>query len=170
MEASVQQFATGNWWYVLSGSLFDARYENANGDWVKTRFAHDYVTSLTLGKEWSGLDRKEQLNRFGFNIRIQYTGGLRAAPILLDDSRAARTTVFDYDAGFTQQLPAYFRTDLRLYFQKNRPRWSSMLSLDIQNVTGQQNTAYTYYDRLLDAVNTRYQLEFIPLLSYRINF
>jgi len=170
VEASLQQFATGNWWYVLSGSIFDARYENTNGDWVKTRFAHDYAATLTLGKEWSGLDRKGQFNRFGFNVRIQYNGGLRAAPILLDNSRAVRTTVFDYDTGFTQQLPAYFRTDIRLYFQKNRLHWSSMLSLDIQNVTGQQNTAYTYYDRLLDAVNTRYQLEFIPLLSYRINF
>lgn len=82
----------------------------------------------------------------------------------------ARTTVFDYDAGFTQQLPAYFRTDLRIYYQKNHANWNSMLSLDIQNWSGQQNTAFEYYDRFLDQVTTRYQLEFIPILSYRVNF
>jgi hypothetical protein len=169
-EFSFQQFATGGWWYVLSGSLFDARYLDDQDEWVKSRFAQDFATALTVGKEWSGVDKEKVDNRFGFNVAFRYTGGLRTASILLDESRVAKTTVFDYDAGFTEQLPAYFRTDLRIYYQKNRPQWSSMLSLDIQNVTGQQNTAYLYYDRFLDTVTTRYQLEFIPILSYRIDF
>lgn len=170
VELTLQQFATGGWWYVLGVSLFDARYQDENGEWVKSRFAQDYSSALTFGKEWSGTDRKQQVNRFGFNVAIHYNGGLRAAPINLQDSQTARTTVFDYSKGFSEQLPAYFRTDLRIYYQKNRSNWNSMLSLDIQNVTGQQNTAYDYYDRYLGMVDRRYQLEFIPIISYRINF
>lgn len=170
LELSFQQFANGGWWYVLSSSLFDARYLNEQDEWVKTRFAQDFAAALTFGKEWSGQDQQERTNRFGFNIAARLNGGLRSAPIILDASRAARTTVFDYSAGFTEQLPDYFRTDLRIYYQKNHAKWSSMLSLDIQNVSGQQNTAYQYYDRFLDTVETRYQLEFIPILSYRLNF
>lgn len=169
-ELSLQQFANGGWWYVLSGSLFDARYLNEQEEWVKTRFAQDFAAALTFGKEWSGQDRQKETNRFGFNVAVRWNGGLRAAPIQLQGSRAARTTVFDYSAGFTEQFPDYFRTDFRIYYQKNHAKWSSMLSLDIQNWSGQQNTAYLYYDRFLDAVETRYQLEFIPILSYRINF
>lgn len=169
-ELTLQQYATGGWWYVLGLSVFDARYEDEQGEWVKSRFAQDYSTALTLGKEWSGTDRQQQVNRFGFNVAFHYNGGLRAAPIDLMASQASRTTVFDYSNGFSEQLPAYFRTDLRIYYQKNRDKWSSMLSLDIQNVSGQQNTAYDYYDRYLQAVDRRYQLEFIPILSYRINF
>jgi hypothetical protein len=170
VELSLQQFATGGWWYVLSGSLFDARYLNEQDEWVKTRFAQDFATALTFGKEWSGLDRLDRTNRFGFNVAVRWNGGLRSTPILLQASQAARTTVFDYDAEFSNQLPAYFRTDLRIYYQKNHATWNSMLSLDIQNWSGQQNTAYDYYDRYLGEITTRYQLEFIPILSYRINF
>lgn len=170
VELSLQQFATGGWWYVLSGSLFDARYLDEQGEWVKTRFAQDFASALTFGKEWSGTDQLNRTNRFGFNVAVRWNGGLRSAPILLDDSKTARTTVFDYDAGFTRQLPNYFRTDLRIYYQKNHANWNSMLSLDIQNWSGQQNTAFEYYDRFLDQVATRYQLEFIPILSYRVNF
>jgi hypothetical protein len=169
-EASLQQFATGGWWYVASVSVFDARYLNEQEEWEKTRFAQDYASSLTLGKEWSGADKEKRINRFGFNVALRLNGGLRTAPVLLEESKVSGTTVFDYSAGFTEQLPAYFRGDLRIYFQKNSENWSSMLSLDIQNFTGQENTAYRYYDRFLDEVTTRYQLEFIPLLSYRINF
>lgn len=169
-ELTIQQFATGGWWYVLGASVFDARYQDEDGEWVKSRFAQDYSAALTLGKEWSGTDRQQQVNRFGFNIAVHYNGGLRAAPIDLAASQASRTTVFDFSNGFSDQLPAYFRTDLRIYYQKNRNNWNSMLSLDIQNLTGQQNTAYDYYDRFLDGVNRRYQLEFIPIISYRINF
>ena len=169
-ELTLQQFATGGWWYVVGASVFDARYEDEQGEWVKSRFAQDFSAALTLGKEWSGTDRQQQVNRFGFNVAVHYNGGLRAAPIDLMASRASRTTVFDFSNGFSEQLPAYFRGDLRIYYQKNRDNWSSMLSLDIQNVTGQQNAAYDYYDRFLDGVNRRYQLEFIPIISYRINF
>lgn len=169
-EISLQQFATGGWWYVVSAAVFDARYRNEQEEWVKSRFAQDYTSSITLGKEWSGSDHKKSFNRFGFNVALRLNGGLRTAPVLVEESRENRTTVYDYDAGFEEQLPAYFRGDLRIYFQKNRENWSSILSLDIQNFTGQENTAYRYYDRFLDAVTTRYQLEFIPLLSYRINF
>ena len=170
VELTVQQFATGGWWYVLGVSVFDARYEDEEGEWVKSRFAQDYSSALTLGKEWSGMDRQNQVNRFGFNLAFHYNGGLRAAPIDVAASAASRTTVFDFSQGFSEQLPSYFRTDLRIYYQKNRDKWNSMLSLDIQNVTGQENAAYDYYDRFLGQVNRRFQLEFIPIISYRINF
>jgi hypothetical protein len=170
VELSVQRFATGGWWYLLSGSVFESEYRDETGQWVPTRFATDYAASLTLGKEWSGVDRQERPTRLGANVGLQLNGGQRALPIDLAASTAAQTTVFAYERGFTEQLPAYFRADLRIYYQKNRPNWNSTLSLDIQNVTGQQNTAYFYYDRLLGGITERFQLEFIPIISYRVNF
>ncbi|RME99090.1 MAG: hypothetical protein D6772_08195, partial [Bacteroidetes bacterium] len=170
LELSVQRFATGDWWYLVSASLFESDYRNEAGDWVPTRFATDYAAALTLGKEWNGVDRQQRITRLGANIGLRLNGGQRALPIDLAASTMAQQTVFDYDQGFTEQFPAYFRADLRVYYQKNRDRWNSTLSLDIQNVTGQQNTAYFYYDRLLGMIKERFQLEFIPIISYRLNF
>ncbi|MEM1217109.1 MAG: hypothetical protein AAGJ82_15550, partial [Bacteroidota bacterium] len=169
LAANVQQFTTNGWWYVLSGSLFDATYETPAGD-LPTRFAQDFTSALSVGKEWLGENRKSQATRFGVNAALRYNGGLRQAPILLEASRAAQRTIFDFERGFTERLPNYFRTDFRLYFQRNRAGWNSLLALDIQNVTNQQNAAYRYYDRLLDTITTRYQLELIPVLSYKIEF
>lgn len=170
IELSLQRMVGQGWWYIWSGSLFDARYQKADGEWAKTRFAQDFASALTLGKEWHGIDKAKRTNRLGFNVALHWNGGQRTLPILETASQAARTTVFDYSADYSRQLPQYFRADFRLYFQKNQPTWNSMLSLDIQNFTGRENVAYEYYDRLLDAVTTRRQLAFIPIMSYRVNW
>lgn len=170
VELSLQRMVGQGWWYVWSGSLFDARYRTAAGNWAKTRFAQDFATALTLGKEWHGMDKAQRTNRLGFNVALHWNGGQRTLPIREAESRTARTTVFDYAADYSRQLPQYFRADFRLYYQKNNAGWNSMLSLDIQNFTGRENVAYEYYDRFLDAVSTRKQLAFIPIMSYRVNW
>lgn len=170
VELGLQRFASGDWWYQLSASIFRAEYEDEAGDWQLGRFATDYNLAVTLGKEWNGKDRHQRPTIFGANFAVRTQGGQRALPIDLVASQAARTTIFDYSKGFTEQLPAYFRVDFRMYYQTNRPKWNSMLSLDIQNVSGQENVAHNYYDRLLNAINERVQLEFIPVISYRVNF
>ncbi len=170
LELSLQRFAGAGWWYLLSGTIYDSKYRNIEEEWVDSRFNGRYAASLTLGREINGTDRKGQARTLGFNLAARFNGGLRQAPIVDVLSRQNQTTVFDFSQGFTDQLPDYFRVDLRIYYTRNFAKSSSTLSLDIQNVTGQQNTAYMYYDRFLEAVTTRYQLEFIPILSYRLSF
>ena len=64
----------------------------------------------------------------------------------------------------------YLRPDLRIYWKKNHPRYSRTIALDIQNVSGTQNQAYSYYDILQRQLVQKYQLGLIPILSYRWEF
>ena len=66
--------------------------------------------------------------------------------------------------------PDYFSPDFRIYLKKSKQRYSSTLALDIQNIAGYENTAYSYYDILQKKVVKQYQLGLIPILSYRWEF
>jgi hypothetical protein len=55
-------------------------------------------------------------------------------------------------------------------WRKNKPGYTRTLSVDIQNLTNQQNVAYQYYDTFLKKINTKYQVGIIPVLAYRIDF
>jgi hypothetical protein len=79
-------------------------------------------------------------------------------------------TIFDHSYGFSVQLPNYFRIDLRASWRKNKPGYTRTWSIDIQNVSNQQNVAYYYYDTFTKKTETKYQLGLIPVLVYRIDF
>ncbi len=71
---------------------------------------------------------------------------------------------------FTEKLDPYTRIDLRVsyHFKNRNNRFKSFLSLDIQNVTNQQNVSNTYFDSALLQKQYENQLGMIPILSWRI--
>jgi len=71
---------------------------------------------------------------------------------------------------FQDQLPGFFRVDLRWYVKRNKPGKVSTFSIDIQNLTNAQNVAFSYYDVLQGTLVEKYQLGIIPLLSWRLEF
>ncbi|NJL75279.1 MAG: TonB-dependent receptor [Saprospiraceae bacterium] len=101
---------------------------------------------------------------------MTYLGGFRETPIDLLASEAAGTTVFTTSEAFSINQPDYFKVDFRFYYKRNKTKYNTTLSLDIQNLTNQQNQAFSYYDALLNTVVTKYQLGLIPILNWRIEF
>ncbi len=71
---------------------------------------------------------------------------------------------------FSKRTPFYFRSDLRINYttQRKTKKYTSMLSLDIQNLTGRKNIVGYYYDRVASDVLPKKQLGFLPVLSWRV--
>ncbi len=71
---------------------------------------------------------------------------------------------------FRDRLPYFFRADARLnyHFKKKKRKYKSMLSLDIQNLTGRKNYSDFYFDQILQELIFQEQLGFIPILSWRV--
>lgn len=171
VESSLQRLVGNGWYYLLTATLYQATYQRTESDtWLETRFSGRFAGSAIVGREWAGQAADQQARRLGFNLAIYLNGGQRVAPIDQAQSQLLNWTVFQTANGYPEQLPTYFRTDLRVYFQRNRTNWNSILSLDIQNVTSYQNVAYRYYDRLLKAETDRNQLSLIPVISYRVSW
>ncbi len=149
-------------YFMVSGSLYRSEYNTVG---YYTRFNGRFTSSFLAGKEW-----QKKRNTFGVNTRVLYLGGLREAPIDEALSASVGSTQYNYQNGYSVQLPDYFRTDLRFSWRKNKPGYTRTFSIDIQNLLNTQNVAYHYYDTYLQAVKTKYQVGLIPVIAYRVEF
>jgi Carboxypeptidase regulatory-like domain len=166
LEVSVEKKFVNQLYFLAGGSWYGSGYSNGSSTFYTSRYNGKFTYSFSGGKEWSRRKNKT----FGLHSRMLYLGGLRQQAIDVNASREFGTTVFVNENIFDVQLPDYFRLDLRVSWRKNKPNYTRTISLDIQNLTNQQNTAYRYYDTFLQTVETKYQLGLIPVLVYRVDF
>jgi hypothetical protein len=164
IELNVEKRYYGNMYFMISGSYYKSEYEVFD-NYLSTRFDGNFTSSLLAGKEWISGNKS-----FGINGRVIYTGGLRLPQIDTYTSSVVGTTVFNYSQGFPVHLPNYFRSDLRINWRKNKPNYTRIIYIDIQNLTGYKNEANIYYDTFLQALKVRYQVGIIPVLGYRVDF
>jgi CarboxypepD_reg-like domain len=169
MELTVEKFFSKGSYFLLSGSLFNSNYKTTDGIWRNTRFNSKYILTFTGGKEIT-LSEKRKGRILGFNIKLIYSGGYYDNPIDLVKSEAEATTWKDERLAFTDKMPDYFRADIGLSLKRNYPKWTSRVSIDIQNVSNRKNVFNKYYNPELNKVQYSYQAPLIPILSYRVQF
>jgi hypothetical protein len=165
-EFTLEQFTHKNLYFLFSASLYNSLYKTQENIWRNTRYNGNANLSLTAGKDYQ-LKKNRTL---GFNFRSIYSGGLRTTPVNLEESINQGETVYEEDQAFENQNPAYFRTDIRVSLKWNRPKSTSTLALDIQNVTNRKNIFGSYFEPMSGEIKTAYQTPLIPILSYRIEF
>ncbi|MEM9260606.1 MAG: hypothetical protein AAGA62_13225, partial [Bacteroidota bacterium] len=161
---------TEGWYYRSSLTLLQAQTEQPDGSWAQDRYAADFITKLTLGREWGGQDKKDRQRTLGLNLALLAHGGERYGDVVApaEDDIRAYFAAHSLNQGFLNTTGTYFRPDLRLYKTKIRPKTTTTLALDLQNAAGITNVGNVYYDVFLGQPNERLQLGLIPVLSYRI--
>ncbi|MEM6964735.1 MAG: TonB-dependent receptor [Bacteroidota bacterium] len=169
VEVTAQQYFYKNWFWLGNVSLYESKYKGSDGTERDTRFNGNYILNATVGKEFP-YSKKGKDYILGVNVRTNLAGGLRESPIDVVASAQSQTTVLDDTNAFTVQLDDYFKTDLRIYWKRNKVKFSSTLALDIQNVTNRRNPSFQYFDTFLSRVEREFQLGLIPILSYRIEW
>jgi hypothetical protein len=167
LELSLEKYLAHRLYYTLSTSLYQSKYTAADGVERDTRFNGGYIVNLIGGKEFLSANG---LRTFGLNLRTLYAGGLRTTPINLEASRQAGYGIYYEKQAYTDQNDPYFRCDLRVSLRWNRPRLTSTLSLDLQNVTNRLNTYGQWYDSEKGEIVTSYQTGLIPILNYKVEF
>ncbi len=166
LELTLEHFMHHQLYFLLSASFYQSEYKALDQVWRNTRFNGNHAITFTGGKEY--LWKKNRT--FGINIRTIYTGGFRYTPVDITRSQMAGETRYIESLAFTQQLPDYFRTDLRISLKRNRTRSTTTLALDIQNTTNHKNLGGQYFEVRSGEIKKWYQLPLLPILSYRIEF
>jgi len=166
VEFTLEQFMHNNLYFLLSTSLYSSEYRALDDVWRNTRFNSKRAVSFTAGKDFTM--RKNRT--FGVNVRALYAGGFWMTPIDFEKSRLEGRTEFIESLAYTKQMNDYFRTDLRLSLKRNRTRSTTTLSLDIQNASNHKNLGGMYFDAPSGEVKRWYQMPFLPVLSYRVEF
>jgi len=165
LEVTYQKLLTQDFYMMISGSLYSATYVTDSGLRKKGRFDGRHTFSFTGGKEFKSGSRL-----WGINTKILWLGGFRETPIDLEASRAAQQTIYKNGEPFALKLKDYFRPDLRIYLKKSSSSYSTTFALDLQNVSGTKNAAFSYYDAFQQKIVRQKQLGLIPVLSYRVEF
>ncbi|MDX5346911.1 MAG: TonB-dependent receptor [Hymenobacteraceae bacterium] len=168
VELTLEKFFTNNYYFMLTGSLYNSEYKNPGEAWRNTRFNGNHILNVLGGREFKV--GRSKANLIGANLRVVWAGGNRYTPIDLEQSIAKGRTVADESRRYDLQAADYFRTDIRVSYRKNRPKASYIISLDIQNLTNRLNIYGQYFNFDSKTIATSYQTGLIPILNYRIEF
>lgn len=166
LELTLEKFFDRGYYFLLTGSLYNSTYKGSDGITRNSAFNGNYNLSALGGYEFK-ISKK---NTLAFDSKITWTGGARYVPIDLDSSIVQSETVRDYARAYEVKYKDYFRLDMKATITLNGKRASHSLALDFQNVTNAKNIFAQNFNPETGAIDTKYQLGFLPLLYYRVEF
>lgn len=158
-----------DWRWSSNLTLFNSRLITPSGKTFSSRFDQKYLFHTGIGREW--LKNKPQAKRLiGFHTQWSYGGALRDTPI--DEQASIRNgrPVYQSDRLNSIKRPDLYRLDLRVYKRKLYKHMNTLLALDIQNLTGKKNFAFSYFDYVQRKTLVNYQLGILPNLSFTIEY
>lgn len=167
LDISIEKFFTNDFYCLISASAFKSNYKTVEKEYYNSVFNRRFSSASTFGKEF----RFKNSSVLQAGTRILYGGGFRYTPSDIERSVQEGRLVLQTHDYFANQLTPYFRIDTRLSYRSNKRKYSSILSLDIQNATGRKNytaVSYNQYDNLL--YPARNGSGIVPVLSYQIDF
>lgn len=171
LELTVEKFFDKSFFFLLTGSLFDAKYKGSNGEWHNTDFNTKYAANALIGKEWKMGDK----STMSIGTKFTTAGGRWRG--IVDETASAnqRELVFLDSAYNTIQFKPYYRLDFKINFKINSKKVTHEFALDLVNVLNVKNILGLSYspnpvNPTADPVSENYQLGFLPLFYYRIDF
>jgi len=171
VELTVEKFFSKSFFFMLTGSLFNSTYTGSDGVVRNTDFNGNYATNLLVGKEFK-LNEKQVLS---LGLKATLAGGHRFTPIDTAASRKSNDVQYIDSQTNTLQLKDYFRLDAKINWKLNTKKFTHEIGLDLVNVTNNKNVlAQTYNrdgaDHATNPIVNTYQLGFLPIFYYKIDF
>ena len=166
LEVTFEKFFSQNYYFLLTTSLFDSKYKGSDGVERNTLFNSNYVINTLVGKEFAFNDKFS----LTLDTKVTYSGGRRYTPINLDQSIAQSQEILMQDQTFEAQYAPYFRTDFKIGFRHNTKKFTQTFSVDLQNVTNNDNVFIQGFDPKDKQIKTTYQRGFFPDVRYQILF
>ncbi len=168
LELTLEKFLSNGFYMLSATSLYRSTYTGSDGVERSTQFDGGYIQNFLAGKEFKV--GKNGNNSISLNGKLIFAGGKRQAPINIAASINEGRTIYRYDQNYGLKLQGFFRMDIGVSYRKNKKRTTSVISLDIQNLTQRENEFFRYYNVGARRIESDTQLSFFPNLSYRIEF
>ena len=166
IELTIERFYAKDFYYLITASLFDSKYQNKNTIWHNTIYNNGFAGNILIGKEY----KMKKNNSISLNIRYIGRGGNKYTPINLSESIKKSTTILNNTQLYEAQYPNYWRLDFSISYKKNRAKSTWSYGADIQNVTDHQNIISKSYDNTNKSIKNSYALPRIPIIFVRCDF
>lgn len=133
-----------------------------------------FAVSAVIHKQGDALFSREFIFKKGrsLNLGAKYTGtgGRWYGKVDPEASRLAQDVVFEDSDRNSRQFRPYNRFDVKTEYKINRNRLTHTLAVDLVNVLGIQNLLGLSYTPETPYFRQEYQLGFLPVFFYRVDF
>ncbi|AQG79197.1 TonB-dependent receptor [Spirosoma montaniterrae] len=168
IDLMLEKYVSKGYYYLLSGSLFNAEYKGGDGIWRNTRFNRRYVVNFLIGKEWATGRAKQ--NTLSLNTRLSYQGGNWYSPVDETASVKAKMVVYDETNAFSLQSDPLLHVHFTAIYRINRKKRTSEIALKLLNLTQQPDFRGHLFNQLANTVDQERPTLSIPNLSYKVEF
>ncbi|WP_435354558.1 TonB-dependent receptor [Emticicia sp. SJ17W-69] len=167
IDLSVERFFSKKYYVLITGSIFDSKYQTFDGKIYNSAYNDRFSTALTFGREF--LFKNGSVFQLGG--RSIFNGGYRYTPLDVAESAKQKRYVPLKGADYAAQAPNYFRIDGRISYRTNRRKSASVVSLDVQNAINHINVTSVQYNNVTNQLEPRKTGNgFVPILSYQLDF
>jgi len=157
IDFTIEKFFSKNYYFMITGSLFDSKYKGSDGIERNTAFNQNYTMNVLAGVEINlGKNRKHTLN---LNGKWNSSGGNRIKPIDLEASKLAGSTRYGNDI-YSNRYKDYSRADIKITYKQNRKKLTQEWSIELQNVLNHENVFREAYNKKTKEITTQYQFSF----------
>lgn len=173
VELTLEKFFSRDFFFMITASVFDSRYKGSDGIERNTDFNANYAFNGLISKEYKVGKNKNSVLTTG--TKITYAGGRRYSPADTAASSLAGELVAIDSLRNTKQFKNYFRWDVKVGFRANRKKVTHEVGLDLVNVLNTKNVLALSYapntkDPSASVIREEYQLGFLPLFYYKLDF
>lgn len=169
LELTLERFYHNNFYYMLTGSLYESKFTALDGVEHNSAFNGNYAGNFLLGKEFP-IGDKEKHRTIGLNAKITFIGGAYYTPIDLQASIDARNEVYDNSQYLAKKAEDVFKADVGITYRRDRKKTTHEFKIDVQNITNNQAVVKEYYDNEKQDILKATQWTIFPNVIYTINF
>ncbi|MCI5080962.1 MAG: TonB-dependent receptor [Saprospiraceae bacterium] len=175
LELTLEQFLNDGCYFMFNASLFESKYTALDGIERNTQFNSNYLINLLIGKEFSGLGRKNN-QVFSINAKAFFGGGRYYIPLRRNengelDVDPENGLIYDYSKAYENKLDDFVNVVLSLSYKWNKSNTTHELFLNIDNITNNRARMMEYYDPSEEnGIGYERQVGIIPNFLYRFYF
>ncbi len=169
IEFTVQKYFDNSFFFMTTASLYNSQYVGSDGIQRSTNFNGNYIFNGLAGKEFK--IGKQKKNTFAIGIKLTYAGGMRYGNVNHVMTDSLKEIIY-LDEGYNEnRFKDYFRFDTKVNYTYNAKKVTHEFGLDLVNLLNTQNIlALTYTPNSPTLTAERYQLGFLPVFYYKIDF
>ncbi|MDG0973883.1 MAG: TonB-dependent receptor [Crocinitomicaceae bacterium] len=171
IELTVQKFFDQSFFYMITASFFESKYNGSDGVERDTDFNGNYAANFLAGREFKIKDK----NVLSLGLKFTVAGGRRYGDVDVPATLEENELIFQ-DEGFnSRQFDDYYRLDFRTTYKINTKKLTHEIGLDLVNILNTRNILALSYapslsDPTAEPIAERYQLGFLPIFYYRVDF
>ncbi len=166
MEITIEKYLSHNWYCLVTSSLFKSLYKPSDGIWRNTVFSSNYAVNGLLGFEFP-VGKRTSLD---FNLRVVWSGGIRALYIDKEASMAAGIIIYDDAKAYSERNRDYLKADSKVTLKYDMKKTTVEFAIDLINLTDRDNIFSENFDPITGKTSYTYQQGFLPTAMLRIVF